>query len=597
MFHVPKTRLAAPKFFRSSLFFETYLRSFQTFLYYWFILRLSNLIQSVFEQHFKKETYPNQFRDSYAQGLDDTRNQCFEQEVIPLIALYTHPSAVAYKQHYIRCYQAEIDAMNKELRSWSARFLSYLNPRSLHSHKLRYFQQAIARKQKLKNYLENTPTSIEKEKKLSSNIDWYYYVEHERNSKLSEIQFMNADKRDLRTASLPHIAARLSHPEQQKWLSRMIEFSFAASWPTGHINLLMWFDPIQFGFVYHSRHRNIDLRILQAAAAKYVRTFFCVEFFIDDKVFPFMRESSNECIRQYFLDKESKLKKKKQVVVNGVTTWVDADPTLLVTEAGEGGAGGGDAAASAPSTELIEVVDENPRASWYEKVKENPHSVAKNNARIRLLQKTNPTRDTDVRVRFIYSEDPKVVDKYQMRVNLPSSFTNEQFELYCLMEHGLDKPEEMRHELIMSMHSDLLTFDNSLALVAAAYENVSEDKILETGMQRIEMAKQEAAEYCEKNGYYKEDAGKFIRKLRIDDKAKLNQENVQYLLLQQEVQTELVRGTLPLALLNGETLLAILDKDSKLKVFNSIKGFKYFFIDRFFIAMFNFKLMAFFTDI
>lgn len=74
--------------------------------------------------------------------------------------------------------------------------------------------------------------------------------------------------------------ADTNNPHEKVWKTR---FLFAST-PRG--NIVMFFDVYKLGFVYYSDTQSIPYSILNAVAMKYVCTFRCLDFFMDDSVFP-----------------------------------------------------------------------------------------------------------------------------------------------------------------------------------------------------------------------------------------------------------------------------------------------------------------------
>jgi hypothetical protein len=64
------------------------------------------------------------------------------------------------------------------------------------------------------------------------------------------------------------------------WKTRIL---FTAT-PRG--NIIMYYDVYKLGFAYYSDTQSIPYAILNATAMKYVRQFQCLDFFMDDRVFP-----------------------------------------------------------------------------------------------------------------------------------------------------------------------------------------------------------------------------------------------------------------------------------------------------------------------
>lgn len=74
-------------------------------------------------------------------------------------------------------------------------------------------------------------------------------------------------------------------------------------------NIIMYYDPYKLGFTYYSDQNVISYDILNAVAMKYVMTYQCTDFFIDEFILP---EEPKNPLRIHFIDE----KIQKQLVVN-----------------------------------------------------------------------------------------------------------------------------------------------------------------------------------------------------------------------------------------------------------------------------------------
>lgn len=74
-------------------------------------------------------------------------------------------------------------------------------------------------------------------------------------------------------------------------------------------NIIMYYDPYKLGFTYYSDQNVISYDILNAVAMKYVMTYQCTDFFIDEFILP---EEPKNPLRIHFIDD----KIQKQLVVN-----------------------------------------------------------------------------------------------------------------------------------------------------------------------------------------------------------------------------------------------------------------------------------------
>jgi hypothetical protein len=93
---------------------------------------------------------------------------------------------------------------------------------------------------------------------LNQNIDPVFYSK-------KDFQFMLCDSKNR---------------HETLWKTRIL----FASTPRG--NIIMYYDVYKLGFTYYSDTQSIPYSILNATAMKYVRQFQCLDFFMDDRVFP-----------------------------------------------------------------------------------------------------------------------------------------------------------------------------------------------------------------------------------------------------------------------------------------------------------------------
>lgn len=93
---------------------------------------------------------------------------------------------------------------------------------------------------------------------LNQNIDPVFYSK-------KDFQFMLCDSKNR---------------HETLWKTRIL----FASTPRG--NIIMYYDVYKLGFAYYSDTQSIPYSILNATAMKYVRQFQCLDFFMDDRVFP-----------------------------------------------------------------------------------------------------------------------------------------------------------------------------------------------------------------------------------------------------------------------------------------------------------------------
>jgi hypothetical protein len=97
---------------------------------------------------------------------------------------------------------------------------------------------------------------------------------------------------------------------EKEWHSRIL---FETT-PRG--NIIMFYDPYKLGFNYYCDSNGIPYNILNAVAMKYVLTFYCRDFFVDDRISHYFKKSdiitnikdyNSPLITLYFI--EEKIKK------------------------------------------------------------------------------------------------------------------------------------------------------------------------------------------------------------------------------------------------------------------------------------------------
>ena len=74
-------------------------------------------------------------------------------------------------------------------------------------------------------------------------------------------------------------------------------------------NIYMYYDIFKQGFAYYSDQTGVPYRILNAVAMKYVVTFRCVDFFLDENTMP---EGKTSPLIKIFIDDDEDEKKKKR---------------------------------------------------------------------------------------------------------------------------------------------------------------------------------------------------------------------------------------------------------------------------------------------
>ena len=98
----------------------------------------------------------------------------------------------------------------------------------------------------------------------------------------------------------------LAHPEnslENIWKKRIL----IENTPRG--NIFMYYDIFKQGFAYYSDQTGVPYRILNAVAMKYVVTFRCVDFFLDETAIP---EGKTSPLVKVFIDDDEDEKKKKR---------------------------------------------------------------------------------------------------------------------------------------------------------------------------------------------------------------------------------------------------------------------------------------------
>jgi len=74
-------------------------------------------------------------------------------------------------------------------------------------------------------------------------------------------------------------------------------------------NIIMFYDAFKLGFAYYSDSYNLPYHLLNAVAMKYVMTFCCRDFFVDDQITP--KDSPSPLIKIHAEELEKKDKVKK----------------------------------------------------------------------------------------------------------------------------------------------------------------------------------------------------------------------------------------------------------------------------------------------
>lgn len=74
-------------------------------------------------------------------------------------------------------------------------------------------------------------------------------------------------------------------------------------------NIIMFYDAFKMGFAYYSDVNNLRYNLLNAVAMKYVVTFCCRDFFMDDQITP--KDNPSPLIKIHAEEQEKKIKVKK----------------------------------------------------------------------------------------------------------------------------------------------------------------------------------------------------------------------------------------------------------------------------------------------
>jgi hypothetical protein len=119
----------------------------------------------------------------------------------------------------------------------------------------------------------------------SSNIDSLFYQKSEF------IEYMKSQNTDL----------------EQIWKTRIL----MVNTPRG--NITMYYDPYKLGFVYYSDQNVISYDILNTVAMKYVLTYRCTDFFIDEFILP---EDTKNPLRIYFVDEKKQTQSLVDITTN-----------------------------------------------------------------------------------------------------------------------------------------------------------------------------------------------------------------------------------------------------------------------------------------
>lgn len=578
-------------------------------------------------QLWQEEKFPGQYHLECSFSTEELRSQCLMRENAKLLAVMAKPAAVKNREDTIAMYRSQRDEIARRVTHWLARICEWYYPHSLHAHEMRLARKKIQFFDSVMTDLQNTPRrraeqrlarlkantagasasfsgeeeiraleldlatdedcsiepherfSARQERMYSSNIDPWFYDEKERTNHLSEIKFLWRDRRDLEMRDMREVAKHLVHPDQAKWLARKLMFCYQGNELEGNQHIVLWFDPMKYSFVYDTNtQRSIDTRVLQAAAMRYVLTYRCLDFYIDDIYLNFFRVTAHPEIRKYFLDEDRKLVPKKKVELphGGGFKWMNEEDwknELLLRQgyknpskyklldySGESDAANAYARSETYADEsgaLVvvdrtqEEIDEDilSRCAIVEAAPENPNSVAKNNKQIKNLRAAIPEYTTQVRPRFhrvVDEQDkPRELSLQKCKKHIPR-FTNQEFETYALLYHGpgSDRPINSTGYLLLDSDATLNGHANSLQMIEMAYEDATPATITKIGLQRVEAAREEAKQLCIMSGQDEQDYGVMVPKLRVDEKARINSENVEKLRITQAVNLLLQNGAM-----------------------------------------------------
>ena len=99
------------------------------------------------------------------------------------------------------------------------------------------------------------------------------------------------------------VMQEISNYLEKEWKTRILY----ETTPKG--NIIMYYDVYKLGFAYFSDMNGIDYHLLNAIAMKYVITYRCLDFFVDNEITE--KYGNSPLLKLYFLDNEKDEKDKK----------------------------------------------------------------------------------------------------------------------------------------------------------------------------------------------------------------------------------------------------------------------------------------------
>lgn len=148
------------------------------------------------------------------------------------------------------------------------------------------------------------PTQFEKVSERYNNF--YSKTTDDENSNISEILYDFDQRKEL--------FADTENAEEKKWKSRVLQ----ETTPRG--NIIMYYNPYTFSFLYYSDEQIIPFKILEQVAKKYVVVYRCKDFFID-----VVERPATKLIE--VLQKEEDALKSKKMKVSDITKCVNTQTT------------------------------------------------------------------------------------------------------------------------------------------------------------------------------------------------------------------------------------------------------------------------------
>jgi hypothetical protein len=111
-------------------------------------------------------------------------------------------------------------------------------------------------------------------------LDKHAYFDRNKTSSHSQIEPFFYNKETYATIMNDH-----ANPYEKQWKTRIL----FENTPRG--NIIMLYDIYKMGFLYYSDQQSIPYNILNAVAMKYVITFHCLDFFMDETHYtsPFLK--------------------------------------------------------------------------------------------------------------------------------------------------------------------------------------------------------------------------------------------------------------------------------------------------------------------